>query len=389
MTPVTLTGITWDHSRALPPLVATAQRYEETHPGVRIRWEKRSLHEFGHMPVDMLAEKFDLIVIDHPWAGFVFSRKLMHDLAPLLDKAVYQELATRSVGPSFESYVYEGKLLAIPIDAATPAASYRADLLETAGIQVPGTWSDVVELARRGLAVMPGFPADLYLNFTMLCHALGGRMFGDRERMVDRETGLAALAMLRELAAHMPAEIYGWNPIRIAELLSTTDRFAYCPFAYSYNNYSRVGFAKHVVTYADLVSLDDGRPLRSVIGGTGIAISSHCKHVELALDYSLFTGTAAVQSGIYMTAGGQPSRLEAWENEAANRLCGNFFHNTRRSQNESIIRPRYDGYVPLQEEGGEPLIHCLRDGLDENAALDEVDAAYRRSLPTGDALPAL
>jgi len=28
-----------DHSRALPPLVATAQRFEELHPGVRIQWE--------------------------------------------------------------------------------------------------------------------------------------------------------------------------------------------------------------------------------------------------------------------------------------------------------------------------------------------------------------
>ena len=89
MTPVTLNGITWDHSRALPPLVATAQRYEETHPGVRIRWEKRSLHEFGHMPVDVLAEKFDLIVIDHPWAGFVFSRGLMHDLTGGFNAGLY------------------------------------------------------------------------------------------------------------------------------------------------------------------------------------------------------------------------------------------------------------------------------------------------------------
>lgn len=389
MTPITLTGITWDHSRALPPLVATAQRYEETHPGVRIRWEKRSLHEFGHMPVDVLAEKFDLIVIDHPWAGFVFSRGLMHDLAPLLEKPVYQELSTRSVGPSFESYVYEGKLLAIPIDAATPAASHRADLLAAHGLPVPTKWSEVVDLARRKLAVMPGFPADLYLNFTMFCAALGGRMFEDRERMVARDTGLAALSMLRELAAHMPADIFGWNPIRIGELLAADSGFAYCPFAYTYNNYSRAGFAQHVVTYADLVSLDDGRPLRSVIGGTGIAISSRCAQVDLALDYALFTGSAAVQCGIYTAAGGQPSRVEAWENETANQLCGNFFRNTRRSQDESIVRPRYDGYVPLQEEGGLPLGSHLRGEIGAEDALDAVDAAYRASLPAGDQLPFL
>ena len=119
-----LTGITWDHSRALPPLVATAQRYEELNPGVRIRWEKRSLHEFGHLPIDALAQKFDLIVIDHPWAGFCFARELVHDLAPLLSSAHRADLERNSIGPSFASYLYEGKLLAIPIDAATIMAIF-------------------------------------------------------------------------------------------------------------------------------------------------------------------------------------------------------------------------------------------------------------------------
>ena len=55
--PLRLAGIAWDHSRALPPLVATAQRCEETHPGVRSHWEKRPPDEFvevvdvpGHRP---------------------------------------------------------------------------------------------------------------------------------------------------------------------------------------------------------------------------------------------------------------------------------------------------------------------------------------------------
>ncbi|MEX1117357.1 MAG: hypothetical protein WEB60_01055, partial [Terrimicrobiaceae bacterium] len=101
---IELKGITWDHSRALPPLVATAQRYEETHAGVRIRWEKRSLHEFGHMSVEVLAERFDLVVIDHPWAGFAFARGLFLDLFPLMDASAGDDLRQNSVGPSFGSY---------------------------------------------------------------------------------------------------------------------------------------------------------------------------------------------------------------------------------------------------------------------------------------------
>src|SRR6476660_10059867 len=96
--PVRLAGIAWDHSRAFPPLVATAQRYEETHPGVCIRWEKRTLDEFGHTPIDQLAAKFDLVVIDHPWAGFAFENNLVHDLKPLLSPVSLADLAENSIG---------------------------------------------------------------------------------------------------------------------------------------------------------------------------------------------------------------------------------------------------------------------------------------------------
>src|SRR5712691_11632166 len=131
---VQLTGIAWDHSRAFPPLLATAQRYEETRPGVRIRWEKRTLDEFGHAPIDQLAAKLDLIVIDHPWAGFAFEKNLVYDLKPLLPAAALDELARNSIGATFESYCYAGKLLALPIDAAAPAPSWRADLLARANV---------------------------------------------------------------------------------------------------------------------------------------------------------------------------------------------------------------------------------------------------------------
>ena len=100
--PAHLTGIAWDHSRALPPLVATAQRYEETHSGIRIHWQKRTLDEFGHAPIDVLAQKFDLIVIDHPWSGFCFEKNLVHDLKPLVPTAAMAELEKKFHRPDLQ-----------------------------------------------------------------------------------------------------------------------------------------------------------------------------------------------------------------------------------------------------------------------------------------------
>jgi multiple sugar transport system substrate-binding protein len=382
--PVHLTGIAWDHSRALPPLVATAQRYEETHPGVRIHWQKRTLDEFGHTPVDALAQKFDLIVIDHPWAGFCFEKKLVLDLAQTVPAIALAELKQNSIGLTFDSYLYEGKLLALPIDAAAPAPGWRPDLLERAGVQPPQTWAEAVALSRRQLAVIPGFNADLFLHFVMLVKALGAEPFVDHEKIALRETMQRAMEMLRELAEPMSREIFELNPILVAERMTTTDDFAWNAFAYTYNNYARPGFAPRPLRFGDLISLAVGGPrLRSVLGGTGIAISANCKNVPAALDYALFVANGNTQKGIYVHAGGQPSHRAAWDDVFADELCVGFFSGTRQTQAEAFVRPRYSGYVALQTDGGNILQEHLRADRGLGATLEKLDALYRESRARG------
>ncbi len=379
-----LNGIAWDHSRALPPLVATAQRYEETHPGVRIHWQKRTLDEFGHAPIDKLAQKFDLIVIDHPWAGFCFERKLVHDLKPLIPADILAGLAEHSIGQTFNSYAWQDKILALPIDAATPAPSWRPDLLEQAGVKPPQTWAESVALARRKLAVIPGFNADLFLHFFMLLEVLGAKPCVDFEIIAPRETIRQAVELLRELTSPMPPEIFGMNPIQIAERMTTTDDFAWNAFAYTYNNYARPGFATKPLRFGNLPALNAGGPrLRSVLGGTGIAISTSCRDVAVAVDYALFTANSRTQKTIYVQAGGQPSHRAAWDDEFADQLCGGFFSGTRATQEEAIVRPRYSGYVALQTEGGKALQEHLRDGRSLDVTLEKLDAFYRESRARG------
>lgn len=381
---VELSGITWNHSRALPPLVAAAQRYEELNPGVRIRWEKRSLHEFGHMSIDVLADRFDLIVIDHPWAGFCFARDLVCDLKPLLTTEQWNDLEHHSVGPSFPSYHYGEKLLAIPVDAATPTPSFRPDLFQKLDRAFPREWSELVALADAGHAVMPGFPADLFLNWSMLVEALDGNAFSDPETICAPDAGKYAMDLLKRLAEKMTPEIFDWNPIAIAERMTRTDAIAHCAFAYSYNNYCRPSFTDHPLSYGSLPILEGKRtPLRSIIGGTGIAITKHCPDIARALDYALFTGSASVQSGIYTLAGGQPSRREAWTDSCLDTLCGSFFSNALRDQEQAIVRPRYDGYVPLQEEAGIPLQCYLRGESGREDVWEEINSRYRASHPKG------
>ena len=383
MTQALLRGITWNHSRALPPLVAAAQRFEEQHPGVRIEWQRRSLHEFGHADLATLARTFDLLVIDHPMTGDAEATGVLTDLLPLLSLEELKDLQDDSIGPCFSSYNYRGKLYALPIDAAAPAASCRPDLLTRHGLEEPQIWDHVISLARLGWVRMPAFSADLFLNFMGLCVSRGSAIASSPDQLVDPETGTHCLEQLRELAALMPVEIYRMNPIALYEQMADDDTIAYCPFAYTYSNYSRNGFAAKLVRFSNPVALDENTPMRTVLGGTGIAISTGCKETALALEYCLFVAGRICQSTLYGICGGQPARRSAWRDSLLNRITGGFFSRTTSSIETAYVRPRYPGYVGLQEGAGQTIAEYCGHHGSTRKALDEIDALYRASTRKG------
>jgi len=378
-----LTGITWNHSRAFPPLVATAQRFEELNPDIQIYWEKRSLHDFGHAGLSSLAQSYDLLVIDHPMMGAVANKESLLNLSALLTSEEWRDIAEDSAGLSAESYLYEGKLYALPIDAAAPAASMRTDLLAAAGYSEPTDWSDVLTLARDGVVRMPGFPADLFLNFMGICISHGSSVVAGNDVLFERSIALQALEELRELARLMPAEIYEWNLITLYQRMTSTDEFAYCPFAYTYSNYSRAGFSPKPICFADPVLLPGGVPMRTVLGGTGLGISKSCATTEIALRYSLYLSGRTCQSTLYGVCGGQPARRSARMSEELNRLTDGFFYRTLSSVERAYVRPRYAGYVQLQEAAGMPMATYLKEGGNAGSVLDQIDAIYRASIQTG------
>jgi multiple sugar transport system substrate-binding protein len=376
-------GIAWNHSRALPPLVATAQRFEELHPGVEVQWEKRSLHEFGHADLVSLAERYDLLVIDHPMMGVAHSSSALLDLKRVLAPSFLEELASDSVGRSYESYLYEESLYALPIDAAAPAASYRPDVLERAGLPVPRNWNDLLDLARKKRVVMPGFHADLFLNFMGLYVSRRAMIPENPEEIVDSETAQQCLEELRELAGCLPDVIYDWNPLLLYECLAASDEYAYCPFAYTYSNYARAGFADHLILFSNAVTLDGGRPMRTVLGGTGMAISTRCKAAEIALDYLTKIAGAKWQRTLYALSGGQPARRSAWRDDTLNSIAHGFFEQTQDSVERAYVRPRYPGYVEFQARGGKPIAHYLRGGGSPASVVEKLNELYRQTRMTG------
>lgn len=375
MQKIVLNGITWGHSRGITPLLAVSQRYSELHPNVEIRWKKRTLQEFADFPIEELTKEYDLLIIDHPWVGCADATNCVLPLNEYLSADYLRDQQTNSVGLSHISYNYNNKQWALAIDAATPAASYRKDLL----CNVPQTWNDVLDLAKEGKVAVPAIPIDLLMNFYTFCIANGAEPFQNEEEVIDEATGIKAIETMKQLYSVVDKKMFSCNPIAVAELMSTTNDYLYCPFAYGYSNYARKGYAQHLLHYADVVSFN-GKKLRTTIGGTGISVSAFSKHKEVAVDFAAMVVSGECQSTMYVQHGGQPGHRSAWTDPTANHLTNYFFTQVLPVMDNGYMRPRYNGYLHFQDHAGDPLQDCLEYDGDPVKALQEMNKLYQQSI---------
>jgi multiple sugar transport system substrate-binding protein len=373
---VEINGITWNHTRGFLPMVATAQRFSEVNPDVLITWQKRSLQEFADAPLPSLASRFDLLVIDHPSIGEAAEHGLLLPLDELLPADFLSDQAANSVGASHNSYRYNGKQYALAIDAATPVAGWRADLLDRAGVGIPKTWEELLTLSRRGLVTVPAIPIDSLMHFFMLVNGLGVEPFAQTGEVVSQVEGEQALGLLRELVQLSAPGSLDRNPIRTWQYLADSDAVAYCPFAYGYSNYSRPGYAARQLHTGGLVSFG-GRRLRSTLGGAGLAISRGCKHPQEALTYLMFTAGAVTQTTLYAQSGGQPGHRQAWLDADLNAATNDFFRSTLSTLDEAWVRPRFPGFIAFQDAASELVHDYLVHGGSPKIVLDRMNLALR------------
>lgn len=375
-----LKGIAWNHTRGFVSIVACAQRFEELHPEVSIIWEKRSLQAFADASMEQLASAYDLIIMDHPHTALAATEGLLLPYEDWIEEGFLADQAANSVGGSHESYRFMGKQWTLATDAAAPIATWRPDLMEKHSLELPQTWEDVIHLAKRGFVTVSAFPIDMLMHSYTFCEALGSEPFKE-DQLAPNDILTAALTELRRLVELCDPACLDRNPIRTAEWMSQTDdpRAAYCPFAYGYSNYSRPRYAPHLLKAGGLVS-HNGRRLRSTLGGAGIAVSSKTNHPQACMEFARFTAAPETQKGIYFQSGGQPGHRAAWLDEAVNAASNDFFRDTLRTLDESLLRPQFPGYMAFQDEAT-PIAHAAVAGaLASSEAAARINRLYQQFL---------
>ena len=369
MTDIVLHGITWNHDRGLGGFAATAAAWAEREPAVRVQWTTRSLQAFADEPVEVLAERFDLLVIDHPSVGHAVATGSFGPFDDHADRAFLDEQATNGVGASHRSYEWDGRQWALAVDAASQVAAYRPDLLERAGATPPRTWEEVLDLSDEGVPIgFPSIPVDAACAF----FALSGAADGEPP---SRGGALEALALLRRIVSAAHPDSLGWNPPTTLERMATSDDVAYVPLAFCYSNYARPGYRPNVVRFG-------APPGRGTLGGAGLAVSARSRRVAEAVGYATFVADGETQRTTYFQGGGQPGHRAAWTDGSVNAASSSFFADTLAAVDRAYLRPRHDGFLAYQERAGDAIHAWLRgtgDGAD--AVVSELERAYRDSVP--------
>lgn len=384
-TTLELRGMTWNHTRGYLPMVATAQRFEELNPGVRITWEKRSLKDFEEYPVEVLASQYDFIVLDHPFVGYAAKHGPLLALDEFLPADFLADQLEQQVGRSHESYHYAGHQWALAIDAASPIAFWRRDLLDRYGLETPRTWNALVELAAAGRVEIPAAPINCLMNFYSLCLAHGEEPFKTEEYVATESVALAAMVDLQTLVEQCDPDCWERNPIHSHNLLSAKENesIVYCPLAYGYSNYAREGYAEKLLTFGAPPLYGD-QPLQTTLGGTGLGLSALRpeENRATALAYAEFSLRPETQRTLLTHAGGQPGHRLAWQDPLNNQIAHRYFAQTLSTVDQAFLRPRYYGYTRFQEEGG-PILHAgLRREHSLSETLEALNALYRETLAT-------
>lgn len=375
-----LKGIAWDHERGYGVLARTAVQFMAEHSDIEVDWDRRSLRDFGEGPIDVLAERYDLVIFDHPFSGHAHRSQCLVDLKPYLEATEVGSLLADSIGQTTESYHYKGGIYGLPTDAAAQIASYRPDLLAAVGGTVPTTHKEVMALAERARAhgkaiATPACPIDAMCLILTFCANMGAPLAPDSERFVEPAALAEVLGRIEELVAASDPRSLEWNPIQLYDSMSAGDDIVYVPYAFGYSNYARTG-RDRLILASNIAGPGPDPQKGALLGGAGYGVTKNCKDIDAAITYARWLHRPEFQKGAYFEHGGQPGLRSAWTDTAVNRASGNFFVDSLETLDKAYLRPRWDNFLPFFEEAGKLTNKRLRGAISRNELIEGLHALY-------------
>ena len=221
-------GLTWDHPRGYRALEAAAAR----DPDKVIAWARQPLEGFESHPIADLASRYDLLVLDHPHIGEAIAENCLQPIEDFFSSEEIDAWATGTIGRALDSYRWDGRHYALPLDVATQVMARDPDRVPEA----PDTWDDVLRVSTRHPVALSLAGPHAILTFFSLCLSLGEEPGG--EDLVSDAVAMEAFGRMRHLRESAPAGSEKLNPIGLLEAIASRSGIALVPLVFGYVNYA-------------------------------------------------------------------------------------------------------------------------------------------------------
>lgn len=352
-------GLTWDHPRGRRALEQTAEQWRAR--GVDITWDAQPLEGFEGHPIDDLAARYDLIVLDHPHLGDAVASGSLQPLGHLLTGEQF-------IGPSIASYTLRDEVWALPLDAATQVSARDAARVDTA----PRTWDDVADLARGGGVALSLAGPHALLSLFSVASALG-RAPRDVPGLpwLDHDVVAEAFEVLAKVHRSTEPDTEELNPIAmLARIADRSDPLSYVPLVYGYVTFSG-GSAP--VSFGDAPRMTAHGVPGSIIGGTGVAVSARTAIAAPLAGYLRWLISDDTQRRVIPVRSGQPASRAAWTDPLVDAAASGFYSGTIATIERSSVRPRAAGFPAAQHRASA----AVRDALAGRTSVETLQERLR------------
>ncbi len=280
------------------PLLKAIAEYESAHPNVTIEPEWLANFDYYENYKIALAGDTapDIVKIDH-----VFVQSLGYN-GQILELGQFGagEVKDQFVEAAWKANMYQDDVYALPFDANTLALMYNQDLLDRAGVAVPTTYDELVDVSMAinnlgdegvfgyTVPVSPQGSGFLSFQFNSWSARNGGQILNNdwSESELNSAANVQALQQVSDLVTEgvIPANVYLENEF-YEGMVGLLEMGCW--------NINRLVAEEAVADFgvAPLVTLKDGVTNYAPLGLYSLAVTKGSEHEQAAYDFAKFLAT--------------------------------------------------------------------------------------------------
>jgi multiple sugar transport system substrate-binding protein len=313
----------WDYYGEATPIKPLIEPFEKANPDIKINYQS--------LDWDTTLEKMNVVLtggdapdvatVDMTWLPRFAALDAFTDLSPLMNGQLNGKPLSEVYTPGgLDAITFNGKIEAALYDFDTYALYYRSDLFEQKGLQVPKTWDELRDVAKKlaeGDKYKYEFDADTF-HGSQFIYENGGSLLSDDNKTVTFNSPEAVDAITFYQSMLKDGSAINWTTDQGERIQGVKDgRIAMFSDGPYYMGILKSGAPEMAGQWKVALHPFSKTP-GSYLGGTGLVIPKNAKNQMAAWKFIQFAMQPENQIGVYKYAGAAPATTDALNSPEVN-----------------------------------------------------------------------